>query len=325
MQRIICSSYGDPEGLQLVEESTPAPNPGEVLIETKAIGVSFVDGLVVRGAYQVKPPLPFTPGNCLVGVVIEIGANVDTSLLGTRVATVLEGVGGAYASHVVVKSQAVAVVPASLSSELAASIIENYLTITFASSNRISISKNDEVVVLGAGGGIGLAAIDLARSKGAHVTAVASTDMKRALAVEAGAETVIGYENLKEMLREKTGGGADIIIDPVGGDAAESAFRALKVGGRYCVLGFASGKIPRFPANVVLMRNRSIIGVDWGDWSREIGGPEGNVKLLQQVFTHISIGALQPQAPTVVPMSDAGRALRLISDRKASGRYVLKP
>lgn len=325
MWRMVCTTFGDPELLHLVEEPTPEPEPGDVLIENEAAGVSFVDGLVVRGGYQVKPSLPFTPGNCCVGVVVAVGSEVDAPLVGQRVATVMDGVGGAYASHVVVPATAVAAVPSGISAELAASSMEAYLTLTFATTHRVSIVPGDNVVVLGAGGSIGLAAVDIARSLGAHVTAVASTDEKRAIARRAGARAAIGYDGLKDGIRAATGGGADVVIDPVGGAAAESALRALATGGRYCVVGFASGDVPALPTNVVLLRNRSIIGIDWGDWSREVGGSVGNAKLLNDVFARIEKGDLKPPAPSVVPLSEASRMLALIAQRRAVGRYVLKP
>lgn len=325
MWRMVCTAFGDPERLHLVEEPTPEPGPGEVLLETEATGVSFVDGLVVRGGYQVKPPLPFTPGNCCVGIVVAVGNEVDATVMGQRVATVLEGVGGAYSSHVVVPVIATAAVPSGIGAELAASSMESYLTLTFAITHRVSIAAGDHVAVLGAGGGIGLAAVDIARSLGAHVIAVGSSEAKRAMALRTGADAAIGYDDLKDRIRAATGGGADVVIDPVGGVAAEGALRALAPGGRYCVVGFASGEIPSFPANVILLRNRSIVGIDWGDWSREVGGGAGNARMLTDVFARIEKGELQPPTPSVIPLTSAGQVLTKTAQRRAVGRYVLKP
>lgn len=325
VRRIVCTKFGDQENLHLVEEPAPQPAAGEVLIATAAIGVSFVDGLVVRGAYQVKPPLPFTPGNCFVGVVQDVGEGVDAAMVGQRVGTVLDGIGGAYATHVCVPAETIAVVPEGVSAEIAAASMESYLTLTFGTMHRVSIADGENVVVLGAGGGIGLAAVDIARSLGARVTAVASTPEKRETALKAGAVNAIGYDDLKNAIREATGGGADVVIDPVGGAAAESALRGLAPGGRFCVVGFASGEIPRFPANVVLLRNRSIVGIDWGDWSREVGGAAGNAKLLNDVFTRIAAGEHMPPTPTVAPLADAGEVLALIAARRTVGKYVLQP
>lgn len=325
MRRVLCSEFGDPELLRVIEEVAPTPSSGEVVITVEAAGVSFVDGLVVRGAYQVKPPVPFTPGNCLVGVVSAVGDDEKQSLLGARVATVLPGIGGAYTSHAVVPATAVAVVPAEVTAETAAAVMESYLTLTFATTHRVSIASDEHVVVLGAGGGIGAAAIDIVRSLGARVVAVASTQQKRDAALQAGAAVAIGYDDLKNEIRTATGGGADVVIDPVGGAAAESALRALSPGGRYCVVGFASGEIPRLPSNVVLLQNRIVLGIDWGDWSRSVGGPVGNARLLDTVFARIAAGQLTPAQPTVAPLEDAGRVLQLIADRGAVGKYVLRP
>lgn len=325
MQRMICKEFGDPRSLELIVEDDPKPAPGQLLIEVEHASVSFVDGLVVRGAYQVKPPLPFTPGNCLVGRVRSVGDGVDPAMAGMRVGAVLPGIGGAYTSHRVVPCADVTLIPDSVSSEVAAGAMESYLTVTFATQNRVDILEGDEVVVLGAGGGIGLAAVDTARSLGGRVTAVASVIEKREAALAAGAAVAIGYDDLKVAIREATAGGADVVIDPVGGTASESALRALAANGRLCVLGFASGEIPRFPANVVLLRNRSVVGVDWGDWSRESGGATGNARLLNDVLAKIASGVLHPPRPTVMPLEDAGQALHLISTRQAVGRYVLQP
>ncbi|WP_228044127.1 NADPH:quinone oxidoreductase family protein [Streptomyces ferrugineus] len=321
---MICSEFGDPPALQVLEEPTPQPRPGEVLIEVTAVGVSFVDGLIVRGAYQVRPPLPFTPGTCVAGRVVAAGEGVGSPHVGTEVATVLTDFGG-YASHVTVPAGVVVPLPAGVSADIAAAAMESYLTVVFATTHRVTIEPGEQVVVLGAGGGIGQAAIDVARSHGARVVAVASTEDKRTAAKAAGAEVTIGYDHLKDGIRAATGGGADIVIDPVGGPAAESALRALATGGRLCVLGFASGDIPRLPANIVLLRNRSIIGVDWGDWSRAAGGARGNAALLADVLARISRGELHPARPSTAPLADAGRVLQMFGERRAVGKYVLHP
>ncbi|GAB3565249.1 hypothetical protein GCM10027445_10420 [Amycolatopsis endophytica] len=203
--------------------------------------------------------------------------------------------------------------------------MESYLTLAFATTHRVKIEAGEHVVVLGASGGIGSAAVDVARSLGAHVVAVASTDGKRAAAKEAGADVVLGYDNLKDDIRAATGGGADVVIDPVGGPAAESALRALATGGRFCVLGFASGDIPRLPSNIVLLRNRFVIGVDWGHWSSEAGGAHGNAKLLTDVLATVASGKLRPGQPSTAPLADAGRVLQLFGERHAIGKYVLHP
>lgn len=325
MRSIVCYEFGNLRSLGIADSDAPTPGPGQVLVEVQSAGVSFVDGLVARGAYQVKPPLPFTPGNCAAGRVVGTGEGVSDEILGSQVATVLPGIGGAYTTHLVVGRDALASVPDGLDLDVVAASMESYLTMTFATTDRVQVAAGDQVVVVGGGGGIGLAAIDIARSLGAVVTAVASSPEKRSLAELAGATRTLGYDDLKDAIRDATGGGADVVIDPVGGEHAEAALRALATGGRYCVVGFASGDIPRFPMNVVLLRNRSIVGVDWGDWSREIGGPQGNARLLETILGRMASGDLEPPRPTVVPLDQAGEILDLIANRQAVGKYVLRP
>ena len=208
---------------------------------------------------------------------------------------------------------------------VAASAAENYSTLIFAVTKRVTIEPGDNVVVLGAGGSIGLAAVNVAHGLGARVVAVASTEEKRAAALAAGSDVAIDYDNLKDAIRSATGGGADVVIDPVGGPPTESALRALNAGGRLCVLGFASGEIPRLPMNVVLLRNRSIIGVDWGDWSRGSGGPNASRDLFANVLAQISRGEIHPPAPQSVPLAEAGRLLKRFGERGVAGKYVLNP
>ncbi|MEQ3552647.1 NADPH:quinone oxidoreductase family protein [Pseudonocardia nematodicida] len=324
MRRVICSEFGSPLDLRIAEGPIPEPQAGEVLVEAVAVGVSFVDSLIVRGEYQVRPPLPFTPGSSVAGRVVAVGKGVEEALVGTDVATVLPAFGG-YATHITVPAPLAVPLPAAVTPGTAAAVMESYLTLVFAVTHRVKITRGEQVVVLGAGGGIGQAAVDVARAAGARVIAVASTEDKRAAAEAAGAEVTLGYDNLKDEIRTATGGGADVVVDPVGGDAAESALRALGADGRYCVLGFASGRIPRLPANVVLLRNRSIVGIDWGDWSRAAGGATGNAVLLADVLARVGRGELMPGSPTIAPLADAGRTLQLIAERRAVGKYVLTP
>ncbi|GAA0639313.1 NADPH:quinone oxidoreductase family protein [Sporichthya brevicatena] len=323
MKRIVCTSF-DLDSLALVEEPTPEPGPGQVLVEVAAAGVSFADGLIARGLYQVKPPLPFTPGTSFAGTVAAVGTGVDVVAVGTSIA----GSGftaGAYSSHVVVPAAAVVPRPEGVDAQIAASVLESYGTLVYAVTRRVTIAPGEWVVVLGAGGAIGLAAVDVARSLGAKVVAVASSEGKRAAATAAGADVAIDYTDLKDGIRAATGGGADVVIDPVGGAAAESALRALRAYGRFCVLGFASGEIPRLPANFVLLRNRTIVGVDWGDWAREVATVEENAGLLADVLGRIGRGELHPVRPTAAPLADAASVLRGFADRSATGRYVLVP
>jgi len=325
MFRVLCTTLGDPELLSVVEERDPRPEPGHVVVAVEAAGVSFVDGLIVQGRYQVTPALPFTPGGPVAGRVVAVGEGVDPGRVGTRVVGTAARTGGGYTTHAVLPGPMAVPVPEHVPASIAASAFEGYLTLVFAVTHRVTIEKDEWVVVLGAGGGIGLAAVDVARGLGARVLGVASSADKRAAALAAGAEAAIDYTDLKDGIRAATGGGADVVIDPVGGPAAESALRALGTGGRYCVVGFASGDIPRLPANIVLLRNRSIVGVDFGDWSREVAGPAGNAALLADVVGRIGRGELHPPPPTEVPLTEAAAALRRYADRTAVGKYVLVP
>jgi NADPH2:quinone reductase len=322
MQRVVCRAFGDVEDLEVVEEAAPSPGPGEVLVDVDAAGVGFVDGLIVRGLYQVRPPLPFTPGSTVGGRVVALGEGVSAPAVGTVIAGLATGFGG-FTSHAVLPASTAVPLPDGVSAETAVTAIESYSTLVFAVTHRVAIAEGEWVVVLGAGGGIGLAAVDVARSLGGRVVAVASSQDKRQAALAAGAETAIDYTDLKDGIRAATGGGADVVVDPVGGPAAESALRALGTGGRFCVLGFASGEIPRLPANIVLLRNRSVVGVDWGDWARTDG--DAATELVADVLGRIARGELHPPRPQVFPLVEAGKVLRLYADRAVTGKIALAP
>lgn len=308
--------------LRVLEEPTPVPGPGEVLLEVVSAAASFVDGLIVQGGYQLQPPLPFTPGSAVAGHVVGIGPGVETVAMEDRVAALLLDFGG-FASHTVVPASAAIPIPAALGTDIAASVIENYGTLHFALDHRVEIRAGEWVVVLGAGGAIGLAAVDVARARGARVLAVASTSEKRAAALGAGAEVAVWGTDLKDRIRAITERGADVVVDPVGGPLAEAALRALADGGRLCVLGFASGDIPRLPANVILLRNRTVVGVDWGDWARN--DPDAAQDLVEKVLSDTARGDLQPPVPTILPLDEATTALRRLATRQVSGKVVLRP
>lgn len=322
MRRIVCREFGPVDGLALVTEPDPVPGPGEVLVGVEAAAVAFVDGLMVQGRYQVRPPLPWTPGSVVAGRVRAAGPDVDGGTVGERVA-VLSMAGGGYTTDLVVPAAALCPLPAGLAPELAATAIENYSTMAFAVDHRVPLRPGEWVLVLGAGGGIGLAAVDVARAAGARVVAAASTPAKRAAAAAAGAEVVLDYTDLKDRVREVTGGGADVVVDPVGGPLAETALRSLGAYGRFCVLGFAGGEIPRLPANVVLLRNRTVVGVDWGDWART--QPGAATALAADVLDRVAAGEFRPPAPTRLPLDEAAHALTLLARREVVGKLALVP
>lgn len=289
----------------------------------RAAGVNFVDGLFVQGKYQIKPPLPFTPGGEVAGEIVAVGEGVDRLAVGDRVLA-MPWLGG-FASHVELAAGGVVPIPGDLSYGQAAALVQSYGTMLFSMTRRMQVRAGEWVLVLGAGGGIGLAAIDVARHLGAHVIAAASSDEKLAAAVAAGAEATIAYEteDLKARAREISGGGVDVVIDPVGGRFADAALRSLGWMGRYLVIGFAGGPIPALPANQVLLNNRTVVGIDWGAWTMR--DPDGNRDLLAELMTLAGSGELHPVEPTEYPLTDVVRALTDLQERRATGKVVLVP
>lgn len=323
MERITCTEWGPPEGLVLETVDDPEPGPGQVAIAVEAAGVNFVDALFVAGTYQIKVPPPFTPGSEVAGTVAAVGDGVDGFAVGDRV---LSSVGlGAYASRVVVATASAAKIPDALSTPAAAALIQSYCTAWFALTRRIAVQPGERVLVLGAGGGVGLAAIDVARSLGGEVIAAASSDDKLSDATAMGATATIAYddEDLKARARELAGGRLDVVVDPVGGDRTEPALRALGPGGRLLVIGFAAGDIPFLPANQVLLHNRTVAGVDWGAWA--MGHVDEQTALLAEVLDAVADRRLHPVEPTVRPLADAGAVLRDLLERRLKGKVVLAP
>jgi NADPH:quinone reductase len=324
MRRVVCREFGAPDRLVLEDVPDPRPGPGEVLVGVRAAGVSFVDGLMVGGSYQVRPPLPFTPGLTVAGEVLGTGDGVPGLPRGSRVAGCSLGLGG-YASHRVLPARAVVPLPGAVPYEVAATAAESYATILFALTRRATLRPGEWVLVLGAGGGIGLAAVDVARSLGARVIAAASSQAKRAAAISAGAEAAVDYESedLKARVRALTGAGVDMVVDPVGDRFAGPALRSLRGFGRYLVIGFAAGSIPRLPLNHVLLENRTVAGVDWGAWSRQ--EPEDNQALIADLLDSVATGHLHPAVPTTYPLERAAEALSMLTGRRVTGKLALLP
>jgi NADPH:quinone reductase len=324
MRRVVCREFGPPDRLVVEEAPDPRPGPGEVLIAVRAAGVSFVDGLIVGGLYQMRPPVPFTPGLVTAGDVAGAGEGVSSLPPGSRVVGCWFGLGG-YASHRVLPADAVVPLPDAVACEVAATAVESYATMLFALTRRACVRPGEWVLVLGAGGGIGLAAVDVATSLGARVIAAASSQAKRAAALGAGAQAVVDYEteDLKSRVREVTGAGADLVVDPVGDRFAEPALRALGGFGRYLVVGFAGGSIPRLPLNRVLLDNRAVIGIDWGAWSRR--EPAANRVLVAELLSQVAVGKLHPVAPAAYPLDRAAEALNELGRRRIAGKLVLVP
>jgi len=325
MRQVVCSEFGPPERLELLEAPDLEPAPDEVVIAVEAAGVNFVDALIVQGRYQLKTPLPFTPGSEVAGRVTAAGADVRGAAPGDRVLA-LPPLGG-YASEVVVPAASVIPIPGDLSAGQAAGLVQSYGTMLYALTKRTTVTPDEWVAVLGAGGGIGLAAVDLAVAMGAKVVACASSEDKLDLARAVGATATINYDDdevdLKTAIRTVTGGGAHLVVDPVGGDKAEPALRAIRWGGRYLVLGFAAGSIPALPMNQVLLNSRSLIGIEWGAWATR--DPDGNAAMLQDLLGMAAGGQIHPVEPAARPLSEAAAVLDDLEHRRIAGKVVLVP
>lgn len=323
MRVVSCNSFGPVSDLTVEHRPSVPVGPGQVRIRVTAAGVNFVDGLFVQGKYQIKPPLPFTPGGEVAGDVVAVSDGVTDVAVGDRVLA-MTWLGG-YASHVEVPAASVVPIPGDLTYGQAAALVQSYATMLFAFTRRTTLRPGEWVLVLGAGGGIGLAAIDLAKYLGAMVIAAASTDAKLDAARAAGADATIAYESqdLKSRAREISGGGVGVVVDPVGDRFAEPALRALRWFGRYLVIGFAGGAIPTLPANQVLLNNRTVVGVDWGAWTMR--DAEGNQTLLNELMRLAGSGAISPVEPTTYPLDDVVRALTDLQERRIGGKVVLVP
>lgn len=334
VRAVQCTSFGPFDQLALVDLPSPPLGERQVRIEVGACGVNFVDGLLVRGTYQIRPPVPFVPGMEVVGHVVELGAAVrDDPAALTEGARVLANVGlGGYASEVVVSVDRVLPVPDALSDGQAATFMQSYLTGWFGLRVRGDVRRGETLGVLGAGGGVGAAAVDVASSLGLQVVGAASTAAKRQLALDRGAVAVIDSgkltaEEVKNALRafgQANGGngGLDHLYDPVGGELATTCLRSLGEGGQHLVVGFVAG-IPALPANQVLLRNRRVTGVDWGAWAT--AHPEENRRLLGEVLDGIDRGQLRPVEPEAYPLAAAGQVLTDLAERRLTGKAVLVP
>ena len=299
MRKVVCRQFGSLDGLAVVEEADPAPRPGEVVVAVRAAGVTFVDALLAQGRYQLKPPLPFTPGGEVAGVVAAVGEGVTESSRGrarvglVRPRRLRRSAGGAGGDGP----------PAAGGAELrsgrgAGAELRDGAVRAHAPDD--GVDRGDWMLVLGAGGGVGLAMVDVARHLGARVIAAASSDEKLAAAQAAGAEAGVRYdrEDLKARVREISGGGVDFVVDPVGGAQAEPALRTLRPFGQYLVLGFAAGAIPALKANLVLLQNRAVVGVDWGAWTFQ--HPNENAALIDEVLALAAAGAIHPSEPATL-------------------------
>lgn len=330
MRAILCREYGPSDQLELVEVPSPELRPGTIRLHVLAAGVNYVDNLIVSGRYQIKTPTPFVPGWEFVGRIAEVADDVARDApelaVGSRV-LIAAGAGG-YAEQAVVPAHLARRIPDEISSGVAATFVQSYLTAVFALRHRAEAQRGQSVLVIGAGSGVGLAAVDVGRSMGLRVFAAASSEAKRQLALDRGAEVAFDVltddikARTRELMAAEGKAGVDLVYDPVGGDRAETWLRCLGDDGRYLVVGFVAG-IPSLPLNQVLLRNRSVIGVEWGAWAGKF--PSDNAALLGEVMEQIASGHLHPVEPTVYPLERTVEALQDLAERRASGKLVVVP
>jgi NADPH2:quinone reductase len=313
-----------PASLRVDEVPEPQVGTGQVLIAAQACGVNFPDVLLSRGLYQFKPAPPFVPGGEAAGTVVAVGAGVTSVAPGDRVAATM--IHGAFAERICAPELSVVKLPDAVSFEAGAATLLTYATTYHALVDRAKIAAGETLFVLGAAGGVGIAAVELGALLGAKVIAGASSAEKLAFCREHGAEHGIDYrtEDLKERLKELTAGkGVDVVYDPVGGSLAEPALRATAWQGRYLVIGFASGEIPKFPLNLVLLKGCQIVGVFWGSFAmRE---PARNRRHAEQIFAWVAEGKLRPAIDAVLPFTEAAAALGRLEQRQVKGKLVLRP
>jgi NADPH2:quinone reductase len=322
MQAWICDNPIGVDALQWKEQPTPQPAAGEVLVAVRAASLNFPDLLIVQNKYQFKPPLPFVPGSEFAGVIEAVGAGVSGFKPGDRVAA-LAGTGG-FGTHAIVKVDKLMPLPDAFSFEHAAAFVMTYGTSQHALVDRAALKAGESVLVLGAAGGVGTSAIQIAKAMGARVIAAASTAEKCELCKSIGADDTINYttENLRDAVKALTNGqGVDVIYDPVGGDLAEPAFRSMAWRGRYLVIGFAGGGIPALPLNLALLKGASIVGVFWGDFVRR--EPKANAALMAQLAQWYGEGKVRPVIDQLLPMHQLHAAYARMNGRQVLGKVVM--
>ncbi|MBL9023527.1 MAG: NADPH:quinone oxidoreductase family protein [Myxococcales bacterium] len=323
MRAVRCHELSGPKGLRVDELPEVTPGPGEIAVDVKAAGVNFPDVLITQGKYQFKPEPPFIPGGEVAGTVRGVGAGVTGFAVGDRVAATM--LHGAFAEQVVVPEASAAKLPESVSFEIGASLLLTYATTMHALVDRARLQPGESLLVLGAAGGVGTAAVEIGKCLGARVIAAASSPEKLAHCVAHGADAAIDYtrEDLKERAKVLSGGGVNVIYDPVGGDLSEAALRAIAWEGRHLVVGFASGIIPKIPANLLLLKGCQAVGVFWGSFAmRE---PQRNRAHAERVLGWLAEGKVRPHIDAIYPFEQAGEALARIERRDVKGKLVLIP
>jgi NADPH2:quinone reductase len=322
MKAVLCKAFGSADTLVLEDIASPTIKSNEILLDVHAAGVNFPDTLIIEGKYQFKPPFPFSPGGEAAGVVAAVGEKVKAFKPGDRVMALTGW--GAFAEQVAVPGYNALPIPQSMDFRTAAAFSMTYGTAIHALKQRASLQGGETLLVLGASGGVGLAAVEIGKAMGARVIAAASSADKLEVARTAGADELIDYSqaSLKEEIKRLTNGnGADVILDPVGGDLFDQAIRAIAWNGRLLVIGFASGRIPELPANLALLKGASVVGVFWGSFAQR--QPEDNTANFAQLFTWFEEGRIKPLVSKAYPLEQAGEAIESLRARKAVGKVVV--
>jgi NADPH2:quinone reductase len=323
MKALVCKQFGPPESLVLEDLPSPSAGAGEVVISIKAASVNFPDVLIIQNKYQFKPPLPFSPGSELAGVVKEVGAGVSNVKPGDKVIAFTAF--GAFAEEVKTEAARLLPLPESMSYEEGASFILTYGTTDHALRDRGQLKPGETLLVLGAAGGVGVAAIEIGKALGARVIACASSDDKLAVCRQHGADECINYatEDLRERIKALIGSkGVDVIYDAVGGPYSEPAFRSIAWRGRHLVIGFAAGDIPKLPLNLALLKGASVVGVFWGDFTKR--EPQVFAESARQLARWYGEGKLKPHVSASYPLAQAAEAMNLLASRKAKGKVVIR-
>lgn len=324
MKAVVCHNWGLPDTLVIEDQDAKTAGPGQVVIDIKAAGVNFPDVLIIQGKYQFKPALPFTPGNELSGVISAVGEGVTHFKIGDRVIAFLGQ--GAFAQQVVAPAANLMPMPDGMDFDVAAAITLTYGTSHHAVVDRAQLKAGETMLVLGAAGGVGLAAIEIGKALGATVIAAASSDEKLAICRDHGADSCINYskEDLREAIKAATGGkGPDVVYDPVGGEYSEAAFRSIGWRGRYLVVGFANGEIPKLPLNLTLLKGASLVGVFWGEFAKR--EPKANLLAMRQMLGWLAEGKIRPHISARYALADTAQALNDMAARKVTGKIVILP
>jgi NADPH2:quinone reductase len=322
MKAVLCKQYGPPESLVVEELPAQKPGPGEVVVSVKAASINFPDFLIIQNKYQFKPPLPFSPGSELAGVVKEVGTGVSNVRPGDRVIAFTTY--GAFAEEVKTEAVRLLPLPEKMDFITGAAFLLTYATSDHALRDRGALKAGETLLVLGAAGGVGLAAIEIGKALGARVIACASSEDKLAVCREHGADATINYaaEDLRERVKALTEGrGVDVVYDAVGGAYTEPAFRSLAWRGRLLVVGFAAGEIPKLPLNLALLKGAAVVGVFWGDFARR--EPKAFAESVRQLARWYAEGRLRPHVSQTLPLERAAEAIKLLASRQAKGKIVL--